>query len=259
MGACASLAGNNDVRLSDQFDQFLMPVGDRCAELSESESQFRPEHIARLRAMSLQFSSTSMQTVFPVRYNWKLNFENVLDGNHVAYLHPRTFAPLLRQAAATDANTQPPAPATAFASPSLRDATQNVDSPYELKRWPWQEMVDGFDSTDKFYNFNIYPNVNFYAPGGKYFVLQEFDPVAPDLTHYRLTLMTARENSRVAALPAILWGYFKSEKAVLDEDIVALERLQAGMHPGMRTAQQGQYEAPLRNVAAVYHQLMGTA
>lgn len=221
------------------------------------ESQFRPAHIERLRAMSLHFSSTSMQTVFPVRYNWKLNFENVLDGNHVAYLHPRTFAPLLRQAAVTEAIASPAKPAAPFELPSLQDATQNVDSPYDLKPWPWQDMVEGFESSDKFYNFNIYPNVNFYAPGGKYFVLQEFDPVAPDLTHYRLTLMTARESARITALPAILWGYFKSEKAVLDEDIVALERLHAGMHPGMPSPQQGQYEAPLRNVAAVYHQLMG--
>jgi len=221
------------------------------------ESQFKPLHLKRLREMSAHFSSTCMQTVFPVRYNWKLNYENVVDGNHVPFLHPRTFAPLLR-AGLTDANVdrtedQFPSP---LEIPSLAEATRNVDSAYELRRWPWQSQVDGFETDDKFYDFNIYPNVNFFSPGGKYFVIQQFDPVAPDLTHYRLTLMTARENSRIVGLPAILWGYLKSEKSVLDEDIVALEKLQESMHPGMPHPQHGRYEEPLINIKAVYRQLM---
>ena len=222
------------------------------------EAQFRPAHVERMRAMSLHFSATCIQTVIPVRYNWKFNFENVVDGNHVAYLHPRTFAPLVRPPATAE-SAAPSAAPPVIDMPSLRNATLNVDSPYQLKHWPWQEQVEGFESDDKFYDFNIYPNVNFYSPGGKYFIIQQFDPAAPALTHYRLTLMTARETGKIVGLPAILWGYLKSEKSVLDEDIVALERLQASLHPGMRAPQQGDYEAPLLNIAAVYRQLMGDA
>jgi hypothetical protein len=88
------------------------------------------------------------------------------------------------------------------------------------------------------------------------FLIQQFDPLAADITEVRFSLMTAREKQRIGALPAILWGHLKGEKRVLDEDRIVLEALQKQLHSGGRRSAHGVYETQLRRVAHVYRQLM---
>jgi phenylpropionate dioxygenase-like ring-hydroxylating dioxygenase large terminal subunit len=224
-------------------DQHPMPIG----------QQFTAEFRAQLERISGHFSTQAIHARIPARYNWKLNFENVLDSNHVAYVHPRTFRPLIETDLAKPVSDPAPPVVENTALSSLSFAGS---MPMDVQPWPWHAMVDRYGDADAYYNFFIYPNVNFISVGGLVFLVQQFDPIAADRTDVRFTLMTAREKQRIGALPAILWGHLKGEKRVLDEDRVLLEALQARLHGGGGRAFHGAYETQLRRVADVYLRLM---
>lgn len=218
------------------------------------EQQFTKEFQTQLASISSHFSTQAIHTRIPACYNWKLNFENVLDSNHVAYVHPRTFRPFIK--------TEPVKPvavegATAVDNTELSSLSFSSTMAMGVQSWPWHAMVDQYGPADTYHNYFIYPNVNFISVGGLIFLIQQFDPIAPDRTEVRFTLMTARETQRIGALPAILWGYLKGEKRVLNEDQVLLEALQARLHNGGQPARHGAYETQLRRVADVYRRLMG--
>lgn len=218
------------------------------------EQQFTEEFRNQLISVSSHFSSQAIHTRIPARYNWKLNFENVLDGNHITYVHPRTFQPYL------PADAGKPEVAThkiAVDNTPLSSLSFATTMPMNVRSWPWHAMVDHFGPGNTFHDFFIYPNVNFITVGGLTFLIQQFDPMAADHTEVRLTLCTAREKQHITALPAILWGHLKGETRVLNEDKVLLEALQARLHAGGQPAQHGAYETLLRRVADVYLRLIG--
>jgi len=218
------------------------------------EQQFTEEFRTQLTSISSHFSSQAIHTRIPARYNWKLNFENVLDGNHVAYVHPRTFQPFLQADAGKPEVAERE---TAVDGTALSSLSFSTTMPMSIPSWPWHAMVNQYGQADTFHDFFIYPNVNFISVGGRVFLIQQFDPIAADRTEVRLTLTTAREKQRINALPAILWGHMKDEARVLNEDKVLLEALQARLHAGGQPACHGAYETQLRRVADVYLRLMG--
>lgn len=219
------------------------------------EEQFRPELMAELENISGYFSSEAVFARIPARYNWKLNFENILDFNHVPYVHPRSFQPLLPGGVRAPVPTLDETTGRA----GLRDLSVSTSSPYKLASQPWHDLVERFGTEDRYYNFYLYPNVNFISIAGLVFLIQQFDPVAPDRTDVLFTLMTAREKRRIPALPAILWGHLKGEKRVLDEDVVLMEALQASLYADGAPARHGAYESRLVDVARIYQGLMGGA
>ncbi|QHI97958.1 Rieske 2Fe-2S domain-containing protein [Xylophilus rhododendri] len=230
------------------------------------DEQFTPELQQALADITSHFGAQAIHADLPARYNWKLNYENVLDYNHVPYIHPKTFQPLLREgisdarqgqpaaeaAPAQDGAELPPPPTAGLAAQSFW-----TRSPIRIEAWPWHGLVERYGEGDLYYNFFLYPNVNFISLGGLTFLLQQFHPVAPDRTEVRFTLCAAREKRRLAGLPAILWGHLKSEVAVLHEDLGHLEALQAALHRDAPRANHGIYEDRLTAVADTYLGLMG--
>jgi len=234
------------------------------------ERQFTPEFQAALADISSHFGALSVHSDTRVRYNWKLNHENVMDGNHIAYVHPKTFQPFLRAgelAAKKQDTASMPEPA---AEPLATERTLSAQSgwtrtPMQIAPAAWHADMEryGFGGgdgdcegeegdADYFHTFTVYPNVNFISPGGLSFIAQQFEPVAPGETQLRMTLTLARERRRMPGLPALLRAYLKGETAVVREDIVALEALQAGLHEGSRPARHGRYEDRLQAHADVY-------
>lgn len=218
------------------------------------EEQFSDELRQQLTQISGHFGSQAIHTAIPSAYNWKLNFENVLDYNHVPFVHPQTFRPLMQKGAEHEPRV--PADAPRVEAATLRELSFAGKTPLKVQPWPWHALVDRFGMEDAYYNFFLYPNVNFISVGGYVFLIQQFDPIAPDRTDVRFTLATARPTQRIPALPAILWGHLKGEKRVLDEDKVILEALQRNLHTGGPVARHGAYEAQLHRVALVYRQWM---
>ena len=69
-------------------------------------------------------------------------------------------------------------------------------------------------------------------------------------------MTTARKRKKLPASPAILWSHLKSEKRVINEDIVVLEALQRGLFDGGLPAFHGSCETRLRAMAKVYRHLL---
>jgi len=227
------------------------------------DEQFSPELQRALADITSHFGAQAVHADLPARYNWKLNYENVLDYNHVPYIHPKTFQPLLREGISDicqDADAADGNSTSSTAHPLTRSlAAQSfwTRSPIRVEPWPWHAAVHRYGDGDFYYNFFLYPNVNFISLGGLTFLLQQFHPVAPDRTEVRFTLCAAKETRRLPALPAILWGHLKSEVAVLHEDLGHLEALQSHLYVGAPRARHGIYEERLIAAADTYLRLMG--
>lgn len=213
------------------------------------EQQFAPELIARLQDISSHFGEVSVHVDIPTQYNWKLNFENVLDSQHVAYVHPKSFQPLIR---AAQTHPEPVTPQHPAPSDRLIDQSWASTTPMQIPHWPWHDQVQRYGPPDTYHNHFLFPNVNFISVGGLVFLIQQFEPVSPTQTRVRFTLCTARATGRLPALPAILRGHLKSEVAVLMEDVAYLERLQAGLHEGSPPVHHGRYEHALVGFGLTY-------
>lgn len=217
------------------------------------EQQFSQELLQQLRDMSGHFGAQAVHVDVAARYNWKLNYENVLDYNHIPYIHPKTFLPLMdkQKHVASDPPPEYPSIPATLAAQSFASRM-----PLAVNRFPWHDMVQRYGEGDYYYNVFLFPNVNFISVGGLVFLVQQFDPLAPDHTRVRFTLTAAKETQRIAALPAILRGHLRSEVDVLYEDLGHLEALQANMHQDSPRVQHGKYEQRLTSFARVYAELL---
>jgi len=219
------------------------------------EAQFHRTFLDRLAHVSSYFDDEVLVANFGGGFNWKLIFENILDFNHIPFIHSGSFAKLL-----PTLRPDPARPPTHAAAPppdsqlptDLRDLSFTADAPFEFRHWPWHDNVERFSNEPKYFNFYIYPNVNFTAIAGVFFPIQQFNPGAPDRTDYSMWVLTGRQRQPNPATPAILWTQAKGEKSVIDEDIAVLEALQRGLGPGATPAFHGTYETHLRSMAHIY-------
>lgn len=221
------------------------------------EQQFSVNFQDALAEVSEFFAQQSVHLNLPVAYNWKLNSENVLDANHIPYIHPKTFQPLLNQIEFKNQRT--PLEDLSTASHKLNDLQSQScynATPMRIDSWPWHSLVSRYGNENSFHTFSIFPNINFISPGGYSFIVQQFEPIAADQTELRMTLTIARPKARLVGLPALLRTYLKGEVAVVSEDIAYLESLQAHLHDGAPHAQHGKYESRLQSAVEVYLQLL---
>lgn len=221
------------------------------------EAQFSADLIDQLRAISSHFGSQAVHANIDTRYNWKLNYENVLDHNHIPYIHPKSFLPLMKKDAAQAAPTnQEVTLPDDLITGALQAQSHMTTTSLNIEAWPWHQQVRRYGQADTYYNFFLFPNVNFISVGGVIFLVQQFDPISAAQTQVRFTLCAAQETSRIPALPAILRGHLKGEIDVLHEDVAHLERLQAHLHSGSPRVQHGRYEHRLMSFAKAYRRLM---
>lgn len=226
------------------------------------EAQFHAAFLERAEEISGVVGDDALFAKFEGRYNWKLNFENVVDWNHVPFVHSGSFAslmPTLRPAAPGTRPASPPPVPDEQIGDDVRDLSYEARAPFDFRAWPWHEAVERCAGTNEYQNLFVYPNVNYVVMAGAVHLIQQFCPIAPDRTEVRLTMALGRRKQRLPAAPAILWGQLKAEKRVIDEDVVILEGLQRGLSEGAAPAFQGAYEHRLRRIAKVYRRLMEAA
>lgn len=226
------------------------------------DDQFHGPFLERLEAVSGVVGDDALFAKFEGAYNWKLNFENVIDWNHVPFVHASSFAslmPTLRPAAPGERPASPPPIPDDAIEDDLRELSYEARAPFDFRTWPWHDAVERCAETGEYLNLFIYPNVNYVVMAGAIHLIQQFCPVAPDRTEVRLTIALGRRKQRLPAAPAILWSQLKDEKRVIDEDVAVFEGLQRGFHDGMPRAFHGAYEYRLRRVAKVYRRLMEAA
>lgn len=219
------------------------------------EKQFSAEILDYVRDMSNCMAEQAAHINIDVRFNWKLQYENVMDYNHVPYVHPKTFAPLMGKQDSSSAQNQEP-PKYASVPDVLAAQSYYRRGPLSIPHYAWHDQVKRYGDGDYFHNLYLFPNVNFTSVGGLEFLVQQYDPLMPDRTQIRFTLALGQGPKRFPNLPAILRGYVRAEVNVLREDMGYLEVLQKNLHPDSPRARHGQYEQNLVSFARVYSRMM---
>ncbi len=210
----------------------------------EFDSQFDPALQAELRRVSEHLDDQIIYSKFPVKYNWKLNMENVKDWNHVQFLHPKTFFPAMDRKGGPSV---PPVEGDLYHAgrADLADLSYPTVTPVKLLPNWFESLVERFGDEEYYYNWLLYPNVNFCSIRGMHFLLQQYDPVSPGQTDYHLWMMTARRKEATTDFTALLRDIFLKERNVIEEDAIFLERMQSSLGEWSALPRQGTYELPL--------------
>lgn len=239
------------------------------------EKQYSDDVILLLSTVSEYFSIDVSYTHFTVSYNWKLNFENILDWHHASFVHQKTFAPLLQlkqdgafvaaplehsllfdkgaRLAEIDFSTKLFTKPTPLKNISKISRTQIKYSP----RW-FSGLLENTLDIGALFNCILFPNVNFGSIHGEHFYLQQFIPIAPNKTEFHSWVFTAQLKPGVPPQPHLLWGIHHAEKQVIDEDVVVLTALQTALSSADKVGIMGDHEAPLAAVGEWYmNYLMG--
>jgi phenylpropionate dioxygenase-like ring-hydroxylating dioxygenase large terminal subunit len=229
------------------------------------ERQFSDEFISGLEDSSLHFDHEVAYAHFERRYNWKLNFENVLDYNHIQFIHPKSFYPALTSGSTAEL-AEPRLSRKIRAVKlkldlgvplDLRDLSYALRSPLNVPE-PWyRKEIDRYGNQDDYYNWFAYPNINYCSTHGQMFYIQQFMPKSPTLMEYHLWVMTARRKDPHFDLTALLWELTKAELSVIQEDANALEQMQANLYPGAISARHGTYEAHIVRMHRWYASTLG--
>ena len=224
----------------------LVSLADQPLALSE---QFSEQMLEQLRVVSGHLDTQMVYSCHRVRYNWKLNMENVKDYNHVPFIHGQTFFPQFKSAASRPQASEP-----------LPSAVQRLSSgaPAKLSALSYAGRTamnsgPGWFAKDCepygheacYYNWFMYPNVNFCSVKGEHFLLQQYDPVAPGESDYHLWMMTARRKDARTDFSALLSTLIRGERRVIAEDTLVLEQMQAGFGPHSGRVSHGDYEGML--------------
>lgn len=215
------------------------------------EEQFNDEFRQQLEEVSAHLDDQIVYSCHRVRYNWKLNMENVKDVNHVPFVHPKSFFPVMEKGARPPEFIEPTQPSVILAmlerneSPALASLSYPLKTPLKPGQSWFAGLCEPYGSENAYHNWYIYPNVNFCSVKGEHFLLQQYDPVAPGETDYHLWMMTARRKDRRTDLTALLSTLIRAERAVIAEDTQVLERLQGGLGDHSQRFMHGDYEQHL--------------
>lgn len=217
------------------------------------EQQFDREFISSLEDVSDYLGDQIGHSRFEAKYNWKLNFENVKDWNHVAYLHATSFAPLLEKARESTEHQNGTLENAEWAhdyqdDATLRELSYHQSSPM-IRNVPWYDgALERYRGEDRYYNWFMYPNINFTSIHGELFQLQQYNPISPSATEYNLFVMTARKKVAGQNLVPLVAALLQIEKATIEEDRIYLEKMQKSLHLGAPCAKHGHYEQHIKRM-----------
>lgn len=215
--------------------------------------QFHEEYIEKLHDLSEYFDDVFIQSSTECEFNWKLIYENLLDYNHVGFVHPRTFAPLMKNKEKKKIITKEPS----LNGIDIRNLSFSRTGCVEIEKRSWRNNIDRYGDVDYFYNFFIYPNVNITSVGGYTFLIQQYHAISENRTEARFQLFTAKPKHKIRAHAAILWGHLQSEKQVFDEDAVILREVQKNLEGGANSSVHGAYEIDLADFSKMHKKLLG--
>lgn len=224
------------------------------------EEQFAEDIRRCLAALSTYFSDTVSHTTFTGDYNWKLNFENILDWNHVQFVHHKTFAPLVTYSGSGVGDAFGRNESVLFAKGAMLADIQfgteiNAEAPVRLSDISWISRVEMtyrprwfsvlFETIcDKgaLFGSHLFPNINFGCLHGEIFYLQQYVPTAPNRTEFHSWVFTSKLRSNTPRQPHLLWGIHHAEKRVIDEDTRLLNALQNALGTADSAGVMGDHE-----------------
>ncbi|MFM9972448.1 MAG: aromatic ring-hydroxylating oxygenase subunit alpha [Burkholderiales bacterium] len=230
--------------------------------------QFTGEFIDSLRDSSNAYDAEVLIAKVKTRFNWKLAYENLRDGNHPRYVHPQTLAKYVDFHAVIDQKEHWRATAICEDTSIVERTRQmqylrgfsfgGIDTALkELKPLEWHGTVERFGSADAYYNWLAYPNLHIASGSGGYsFTLEQHTPVAPGETDLTVYWLTAKKKRPYPAMPAVLLASLQGGFQVLREDISVMEMVQSTLHADAPSPRQGAYEYLNKLVEKWYKDLM---
>ena len=230
--------------------------------------QFTGEFIESLRDSSNAYDGEVLIAKLKTRFNWKLAYENLRDGNHPRHVHAQTLAKDVNFQAFVD-EAQHRRAEQVCAGSMAGDRAQQMDllrsfsvggpdtALKELKPYEWHGAVERFGSLDYYYNWLAYPNLHIASGSGGYsFTLEQHNPVAPGVTELTVYWLTAKKKRPYPAMPAVLLASIEVGYQVLEEDIKVMEMVQKNLHAEAPLPRQGDYEYANKLLEKWYADLM---
>ena len=228
------------------------------------DDQFSAEFQEKVYEASMFFGPMAIHGNRDVNYNWKLMYENVVDYNHVPFIHAKSLlsaVPTYRNMFAQEKKENPelarisygPEPAELRKLSIARDCYIDLSIP-----WVRHAVKRYGGNKNHYYNFFIYPNVNFTSILGLTFPIHQFHPVSAQKTQIRITTPSVAVDDEYAKKHAgnLRYAIIGEYYPVMEEDFVALEALQKSLHPDAPRMEQGHYESALISMAHVYKSML---
>ena len=222
------------------------------------ESQYGPDVQPILEKISCTLADKYSYTQFDCHYNWKLNFENVIDGNHISFVHPSSFGRIVGDVT-TSKDTVVDSDWFANGTGTMRNLNvfNGIVYPAEdiksiscitrrelkhVERW-YSPAFPSVGDRGGHLALQLFPNCNIGSIHGEMYYLQFYEPISPDLTTFHSWVVTAmHEVAFTEKMPSLLWGMHHAEKKVIDEDRVILEATHASLTPDAKQM-LGKYDA----------------
>ena len=240
------------------------------------EEQFGDDFIRSMEHCSNHFDSEVMMTKWHCQFNWKLPYENLRDPNHVAYVHPKSLAPLIDlyakvdHAAANESLNPLAQKDPAFMRQEIKkysfgghpegglEKISTFDWHHNVERWHASERTGSPVASDNsYFNWLAFPNLHIASgDGGHTFTIEHHIPVSPTQTDVEIYYMTAKKKKRYAASPQVLLAAMQAGKKILKEDYDILEQVQQALHMEAPIPEQGAYESTNRLIERWYTALM---
>ncbi len=232
------------------------------------EAQFSPELIESLRASSASYGEAVAVTTFRRKFNWKLAYENLRDGNHPRFVHTKTLAKTFSFLPGIDEPKVADAKAMRATGKGLaRDAAMallprlsytGMDSELEdFQPLEWQYAVEPWQPKIGYFNWLGFPNLHIAtATGGHAFTIEHHVPVSAGVTDVILYWVMAKTREPYEQTPAVLYANMLGSERVLSEDFEVVEKVQSALHAQAPRAILGDYEGLNMLVESWYTSLM---
>jgi len=230
------------------------------------EDQFEAGFIDLLESSSNAYDSEVMTTTFRARFNWKLGYENLRDGNHPAFVHPTTltqnvsFTPVLDESLHAEVSADLPAGLDTDGRREIlrRFSYGGAEGTFKkIVRYDWQSLVERWGDQDAYFNWLAYPNLHIASSdGGFSFTIEHHVPVSPGRTDLEIYWMTAKKRQPYAFSGTVLLSLMHGTRLVVGEDVQIMEQVQAALHDGAPVARQGDYEGLNKRVERWYVDLI---
>lgn len=231
------------------------------------EDQFSPEFIATLESSSNAYDTEVMVTTWRGNYNWKLAYENLRDGNHPRFVHPKTLAkvidvkPYIQESWVKKSNQALEDLSSSTMRQEMRHFSHGgADADIaNMNRFGWHDLVERWGEQDVYYNWLAYPNLHIAsANGGHSFTIEHHIPISPGCTDMEIYRFTARKKKPFFFSSAVLLAEMHGSKIVGGEDVNVMELVQSALHSSAPIPTQGAYESMNRLVERWYSTLMDT-
>jgi len=202
------------------------------------EEQFNSEIISNLEKTRNKIGAISLSLSLPLKFNWKLIFENLRDPLHPIYLHPTSLTQEVDFYASQTkpvVNEDPIISLKELSSFSRDGDLRNVHAPYKN-----DFML--CDNGENYLNWLLFPFTHIPCPdGGALYSVENYVPVSAGETRFDLHLYITKGTGKTSPIP-ILYDWLMKAKVVLGEDFDAVTALQKLIEQSDQQQNLGAYE-----------------